>query len=249
MSHRIAVLVPSRGRPRNIERLHSTIMDTAADPELIDLWVRLDDDDVCVPTYLGMDLGSQVRYRIGPRTKLAASWNELAEVTLSQGAGDAPRYTHLALWGDDVVPETQAWDKAFIARLLEDGPGYAYSRDGIWDHTFDQQVPGQLVLPTACVMSREIAEAMGYVSMPGLVHLCIDVGWRDLGVAAGCLFYEPTVMIRHLHRLVGALDDDTYREANDDQAQVHGDNLAYTKWRNGPEFLACLERVKVVVKK
>lgn len=236
--YRIDVLVPSRGRPSNVLRLMHAVSDTASAHSRVRLRVRLDDDDPENGSY-GDALRAHggVIVTSGPRIRLAASWNEQAAEASADGA------THLALWGDDVIPVTQGWDLAFVERLERDGPGFAYGRDGIWDNTFNQQVPGHLVLPTACVMPVEVYRALGWVSPPGLIHLCIDLAWRDLGFATDSLFYEPGVLIRHLHRLVGAPNDQTYMDANDNSAQVTADSNAFNAWREGEGFRADMDRM------
>lgn len=232
------VLVPSRGRPFNVRRLWHAILETAARPAQVRLRVRLDDDDPNAGQY---DRGrGGLIVTSGPRTRLAASWNELAQQAADGGA------THLALWGDDNIPITPGWDLRFVERLERDGPGFAYGRDGVWDHTYDRDIAGHLVLPTATVWPVELYRALGWVSPPGLTHLCVDVAWRDLGVAAGCLWYEPDVEIRHLHRVKGAPDDQTYRDANDDPVQVALDSAHLSVWRNGPRFAEDLAKVQAL---
>jgi hypothetical protein len=228
-AYNLHVLVPSRGRPDSIMRLWRSIVTTAEKPWLITLCVRLDDDDPTADAYPETH-GDALTYSRGPRIRLAASWNEQAAQAVEDGA------THLALWGDDNIPITLGWDEKLIGRLDRDGPGFVYGRDGIWDHTFDTTIKGQLVLPTAVVMPVEVYRVLGWVSPPGLTHLCVDVAWRDLGIACGALFYEPRVTIRHLHRIAGAPDDQTYRDANDDPAQVRADNIAVQAWRLSPDF-------------
>lgn len=225
------ILVPSRGRPQNIERLRRAVLDTAAHPDRIRLLVRLDDDDPTAGRYQETDGPAEVLTEIGPRTRLAASWNEQAAIVSLQGGT-----THLALWGDDVIPVTPGWDRTFIERLDADGPGFVYGRDGVWDNTFDQTVPGQLILPTAVVMPIEVYRALGWIAPGGIVHLCIDVAWRDLGIACDALHFERGVLIRHYHRLCGAPNDQTYADANDNSAQVNLDNREFRAWREGPAF-------------
>ena len=233
----LSVLVPSRGRPGSIQRLWDAIGQTAERPEWIRLMVRLDDDDPMADNY-PLRTMDRIWYSKGPRVRLAGSWNELARVAREHGA------THLALWGDDNIPLTQGWDRVLIERLRRDGPGWAYGCDGIWDNHRWREHPEHLILPTATVMSVELYEALGWVSPPGLTHLCIDVAWRDLGVEAGCLFFEPSVMIRHLHRMMGAPDDQTYRDANDDPEQFRSDNVASEAWRLSADFQRDVETVR-----
>lgn len=238
---KLAILVPSRGRPGSIARLWRRIVETAERPRDVELRVRVDDDDPTRSRYpLRGPRPGAVVYTRGPRIKLAASWNEQAAEAVAGGA------THLALWGDDNIPVTQGWDTKLLDRLDRDGPGIVYGRDGVWDGTFDQQVPGHLVLPTACVMDVETYKALGWVSAPGLVHLCIDVAWRDVGLAAGCLFYEPSVFVRHFHRVSGAPDDQTYRDANDDTVQRDGDGRALTAWKVSKDFPRAVAALKAL---
>lgn len=249
--YRIAVLVPSRGRPHNIERLYSAIQDTAANPDQVFLAVRVDEDDPELTGYrkLSEDMigAGGFGWDWGPRTRLAASWNEMARVLTSPGwPDDGQPFTHLALWGDDVLPETRGWDQRFVQRLAADGPGFVYGPDGIWDHTYDSTIRGQLVLPTACVMSVEIYRALGYVAPAPLVHLCIDVAWRDLGLATDSLFYERDVMIRHLHRLTGAPDDATYQEANDNPEQYRNDMSGIDVWKSTGDFQRAVNAIHAV---
>lgn len=236
---RIAALIPSRGRPGNIVRLSNAIQATA--DSTIDVHVRVDDDDPALEAYQALahdqpDGYPNVTVTVGPRIRLAASWNEQAAVY-------AHRYDLLALWGDDVIPQTPGWD-TLLSVPLRDATGWAYGRDGVWDHTYDRQVPGHLLLPTATLMRADLAAALGWVAPPGLTHLCIDVAWRDLGIAAGCLHYVPRVMIEHLHPCRGVVpQDDVYRDANS-ATRKREDNQAYRAWREGPGFLAALEVVK-----
>lgn len=243
-AYRIAVCVPSRGRPHNVERLYNVIQETAAEPDRVFLAVRVDEDDPARPGYEALERqlvgAAGIGFDYGDRVRLAASWNEMAAwAARTEGWG----FTHLAFWGDDVVPETYGWDKLLTDAIDRYGPGFAYGRDGIWDGQRWPEHPEHLVLPTAALVDVGTYRALGYVSPPGVLkHLCIDVVWRDVGIAAGALHYVPEVMIRHLHRLVGAPDDATYREANEGD-QAAGDHRSYTVWRGSDDFQAAVQRV------
>jgi hypothetical protein len=239
MTYQLDVLVPSRGRPASIARLWDAIQSTAAHPEQVRLLVRLDNEDPTAGDY-PLQYLDRIWYSTGPRIRLARSWNELARVAMVGGA------THLALWGDDNIPITRGWDAAFVDRLAVEGPGWVYGRDGIWDGVPLDGHPGHLVLPTATVMSIELYEALGWVSPPGLTHLCIDVAWRQLGLAAGCLFHETGVLIRHFHRIAGAPNDATYQEANDNPKQFRADNMGVQSWAASRAFTDDLAKIKAI---
>ncbi len=253
--YRIAVLVPSRGRSENIERLYNVIQETAANPADVFLAVRVDEDDPAAERYRALDASMAgapgLGFDYGPRVRLAASWNEMAEILtrpgpffdLAPGGGNGP-FTHLAFWGDDVVPETYGWDKMFVAELEQYGPGFAYGRDGVWDNDRWGEHPEHLVLPTAALCDVGTYRALGWVSPPGVLkHLCIDMVWRDVGVAAGALHFVAGVMIRHMHPIRGlAPYDETYQQANEGQ-QAARDHTAYPAWRQSDDFQAAVQRL------
>jgi hypothetical protein len=245
--HRIAVLVPSRGRPENIDRLYNVIQETAADPDQVVLVVRVDHDDPDNYNYRRLEStlagAAGIVFHYGDRTRLAASWNEMA------GWAAKNQFTHLAFWGDDVVPETYGWDKLLVATLAEYGPGFAYGRDGVWDNARWDEHPDQLVLPTAALCDVGTFETLGWVSPERsdgtavLKHLCIDMVWRDVGMAAGGLHYVPEVMLRHMHPIRGlAPYDQTYAEANEG-AQASADHRAYPIWRQSDDFQRAVQRL------
>lgn len=210
----LAVLVPSRGRPGNLARLHTALEATCAGPHT--LFVRLDDDDPAdYPRIPG------VEYVTGPRSFFAASVNELAAVASASGA------THLAVLGDDVLPETHGWDERMVSRLDGD-VGVVYGSDGL-EHLHGTDLPTHVVVPV------ELFTRLGWVALPTLRHLFCDNVWRELGRATRFV-YVPDVKLTHLHRWnKTAPDDQTYRDAND-KAKRLDDRRAFEAWRDGPGY-------------
>lgn len=102
---RIAFLVPSRGRPSNMERLVNSIYENAAEPKNVDVWFRLDDDDND-SLYKAMDLFHEfgnVYARIGPRIVLSEMTNELHD--------KAKKICNIFCYlGDDCVVRTKEFD-------------------------------------------------------------------------------------------------------------------------------------------
>lgn len=218
----IDVLVPSRGRPQNLERLARAIAATADTP--VRIRVRLDSDDPSRDGYPELD---NVSYTTGPRVHFAASVNELA------AESDA---THFAILGDDVLPETLGWDTALLASL-GDGIGVAYGSDGL------ELLHGP-DLPTHVLVPRAIFDRLGWIALPALRHLFCDNVWRDLGNAVDNLVYSPNVKLTHLHRWnKTAPDDDTYREANDKAKRLH-DRRAYVNWRHGDGYRHAVQKLR-----
>lgn len=220
--NKLAIIVPSRGRPGNLERLHRALTETCHEDWT--LYVRLDHDDPMRDSY---PQGDRIVYVIGFRTRFVASANELARFATDDGA------THLAVFGDDVLPETLGWDTQLIS-ALGGKIGVAYGSDGL-EHLHGADLPTHVVIPA------EIYRRLGWVALPQLRHLFADNVWRELGRGVGNFVYLPAVKLSHLHRWNGAApDDQTYQEAND-KRQRAGDKAAYEKWRRSPAYVEAVE--------
>jgi hypothetical protein len=207
---KLAITVPTRGRPHNLERLAKAVKETCTlDYEIL---ARIDEDDDHIYPAL-----EKVRYITGPRIFFTASLNELAEIASEED------FTHVAILGDDVVPETNGWDEVMVQSLPE--LGVAYGSDGL-EHLHGQDLPTHVVVP------MEMYRRLGWLGMPTSRHLFLDNAWRELGKLTKFI-YHPDVKLSHLHRWnKTAPDDQTYQEAND-KIKRDLDRIAFEEWRDG----------------
>jgi hypothetical protein len=208
---KLAITVPTRGRPHNLERLAKAVKETCKlDYEIL---ARIDEDDDCVYPAL-----EKVRYITGPRIFFTASLNELAEIASKED------FTHVAILGDDVLPETKGWDQIMVKSLPE--LGVAYGSDGL-EHLHGEDLPTHVVVP------MEMYRRLGWLGMPTSRHLFLDNAWRELGKLTKFI-YHADVKLSHLHRWnKAAPDDQTYQEAND-KIKRDLDRIAFEEWRDGP---------------
>lgn len=207
---KIAIAVPTRGRPHNLERLAKALKETCTTE--YQLFARIDyDDDSDYPEL------ENTTYLVGDRIFYANSVNEIAGVALEKG------FTHIAILGDDVLPETVGWDKKMIDALP--GLGVVYGSDGL-EHLHGPDLPTHVVVPI------EMYERLGWIALPTLRHLFCDNVWRELGKLTSFI-YLPDVKLTHLHRWNKAAPDDvTYQEANDKRKREY-DKAAFEFWKNG----------------
>lgn len=207
---KLAILVPTRGRPHNIERLSQAVAKTCkTNYEII---ARVDDDDRS--RYQEFE---NVRYVKGPRIFFAASMNEIAKIANDEG------FTHFALLGDDVVPQTNGWDEKLINSLPE--LGVAFGSDGL-EHLHGEDLPTHVVVPA------EMYRRLGWIALPDLRHLFCDNVWRELGKMTKFIYHKD-VKLTHLHRWNRkAPNDKTYQEANDRNKRDQ-DQWAFEAWRDG----------------
>lgn len=208
----LGILVPSRGRPGNLRRLIDAISATATGE--VRIYTRVDDDDPTRDEYLALE---GVHITTGPRIYYGPSLNQLAPIA------DADGCDRLAMFGDDVVPETHGWDRLLIDAL--DGRlGVAYGSDGL-EH---KHAPD---LPTHYVTQTEISRRLGWFAPPTMRHLFLDNVARDLGKGLGNFVYVPEAKIRHLHPWAGLAErDQTYREGGSNKRVRQADELAYRHW-------------------
>jgi hypothetical protein len=202
----LAVLVPSRGRPRSIRRLvQACALTCRADTRL---HFAFDEDDPQLEACVAAAQGHS--YMTGPRDTLTGWTNKLARRRASHASA-------MASIGDDHLPVTDGWDEKLLAALPAGG-GYAYPNDQRRDD-----------IPEAVVISANIIKALGWMSPPYVSHWYQDNIWRDLGAGAGCLVYCEDVIVRHLHpNVLGTPGDAT----NNDAAQRYNSDLAaYQRWR------------------
>ncbi len=203
----LLVIVPSRGRPKNIARMLDAVHGTRMAGT--HLHVCVDEDDPELGNYeLVMDRAGQDGdvLETGPRKGLAAWTNEIA-------ARRAGEYPFLASLGDDMIPRTPGWDKALIRGITGmGGTGIVYPWDGVRED-----------IPEAVVLSSDIVAALGWMCEPSLSHWYVDNVWADLGRGAGCLRHLRVIAVDHAWK-----GDQTSKESGE---KITADRDAYYRWR------------------
>jgi len=214
----LGILLPTRGRPDNLARFITSVMDTASAGNW-HLYLRLDTDDPTAAAYDDVigELDPDISVYHGDRIGFGASLNELAARAERDGV------SHLGMFGDDVLFVSHGWDRALIGELGAD-LGVAYGNDGLRNkHESD--------LPTHYVTQTEVYRRLGYLAPPTIRHLFLDNVARDVGRYLENLVYVP-VMIRHLHPWSEGeqIDDATYREGGRNPNIRKADRMAYIRW-------------------
>lgn len=212
----LGILMPTRGRPQNLNRFINAVKETADDWHL---YLRLDTDDESAPLYDEVIDHDDPRISVyhGDRIGLGASLNELAAIAERDGV------SHIGMFGDDVLPITKGWDTALV-NALGDRLGVAYGDDGLRDkHAPD--------LPTHYITQTEVYRRLGYLAPPTMRHLFLDNVARDVGRRLGNFVYVP-VKLQHLHPLAEGehLHDVTYAEGGRNAEIGKADRKAYIRW-------------------
>lgn len=213
----MAVIVPSRGRPRNIEALIEAWGETwVGDNTTARLIVAIDTDDPEFDRYIKpADTPSWVDvWWMEPRRRLGGTLNYIASFA-------AERFGFVGFMGDDHRPRTNSWD-FLVEEAMKDTPGGVVYGDDLIQHA---------ALPTAVFLDSRIVSTLGYFVPPGATHLYLDNYWKLLGEQLGTLRYLPDVVIEHVHPIAGRPDlwDAGYAEVNSD-AMYDADHAVFQEW-------------------
>ena len=198
MAMKMCVVVPSRGRPENAERLAQAFKDTGAEA---DLYIVIDNDDPKWNEYAKSE-----NYKKLPADNktggCAKSLNTGAVLLLD--ITKYPLYDYFVFMGDDHIPRTPGWDKAFI-QALGSNTGIVYGDDLLQGAN----------LPTAYGMTRDLVNELRGMTFPGCVHLFFDNFVKQLGLDLEYLKYLPDVIIEHMHPVAGKAEmDEGYERVN-----------------------------------
>lgn len=186
---KILIVVPSRGRPDNAERLLEAIETTAQNP--VEVTFAVDEDD---PTKDQYPVGYTTIVKGG---SMVAALNEVA-------VAEAENYPYIGFLGDDTLPH-EFWYGRIIYALESTKNSIVYGNDLI-------QGPN---LPTGVFMDSNIIKTLGYMAPPQQNHLFVDNYWKVLGESLRTLIYVDDAIIEHLHPLVEKAESDaTYDKVN-----------------------------------
>jgi len=117
---------------------------------------------------------------------------------------------------DDVIPETQGWDKILISGL--NGENVISCNDGA-------RAPFRMCAP---VFSGDWLRALGYLYAPGFHHTYWDDALERLGRATDTWWVCMEVVLRHLDAFQSGVADDTHAKS---YGKNDADRAALTAWR------------------
>lgn len=220
----LAVLVPTRGRPGNIEKVIAAWDFTNAWAHA-DLVLIPDADDPEIDGY------RELPVRHGPNItlvevpvwvpmvhKLNAVASTLAKEPIS---GPGSGYRALAFAGDDHIPQTIGWAERYLAELDNLGLGMVYGDDGYQGRK----------LSTEWAVSADLVRAIGSMVPAPVEHMYCDNAMMDLYGGAGAMKYLPEIRIEHMHPIAGKADTDAQYQRVNHRDQFTRDRAAYERWK------------------
>lgn len=176
----ISILLPSRNRPENIERLWNSVKDTVDNLDDIELVIAVDEDDPQLEAY------KKWNPIIMPRTVLSIYWNKCYE------AAQGPIFMHC---GDDIIFRTQGWDTAVKQAFAQ------YPDNVVFVHGDDGGGNGQN-FGTHGFIHRDWAEKVGYFVPPHYASDYNDTHLNEVANEIGRRHYVD-ILTEHMHPAFG----------------------------------------------
>lgn len=200
------MICPSRERG---DKIKATVEAWKATTEgFSDLMIAIDSDEPQIEAYKslqGVLLEIDTPIRMCP--------------TVNRVVSKYKNYDYYGFIGDDHIFRTK-WETPMMEAVGEMGIAYG---DDLLQHER---------LATHCVMTANIPQKIGYMAIPGLIHLFMDNFWMELGRGLNCLHYLPNVIIEHMHPGAGkAQMDGRYYAVNSSDITNH-DRQVFETWNS-----------------
>lgn len=214
---RLAVIVPTRGRPDNIRKVIAAWDETQAWADA-DLILAVDADDPKRDGYQEFvkPQGQIWAYEMNEWMPMVTKLNWAA-----QNVALAGKHFAIAFAGDDHLPRTPGWAAAYLAALRELGTGMVYGDDGYQGAK----------LSTEWAVTTDAVRALGRMVPAPVDHLYCDNAMMDLFGGAGALRHLPEVRIEHMHPAAGKATSDAQYDKVNSAKQYRGDRAAYETWK------------------
>ena len=195
----ISVLVPSRGRPKQFERMLDTIRATVTYPRSVEVIAWLDHDD---PSFADNGCGyppsdDMLRFVSGERRLLSECWN----ACYAEARGEILMHA-----GDDITFNTPGWDVRVRQEFanIPDRIGLVFADD------LSTNFPD---LATHGFVHRRWVDAVGYFLPPLFSSDWNDVWISEVAKQIGRFVPMSDVIIEHHHYSFGKSEyDETHRE-------------------------------------
>jgi cephalosporin hydroxylase len=212
----LAILVPTRGRPGNVEKVISAWDFTNA-WDHADLILVADEDDPSYQAYVDLIDPAACPVRLFSVPK----WMPMVHKLDLAARQMAELYWAVGFAGDDHLPQTIGWAARYLTVLRELGTGMVYGDDGYQGAK----------LSTEWAITSDVVRALGRMVPAQVEHMFCDNSILELFTAAGAVRHLPEIRIEHMHPYAGkAKTDDQYQRVNS-RDQMSRDRRTYQAWQ------------------
>jgi len=184
---KISLIMPTRERPDNMERIWESAKNTATESNLLEICFYIDDDDnSSIEKAKSMSKDKRVKYILGRRICLSECWN-VAYNKLATG-------TIIMHCGDDIIFRTKNWDNLVRSEFdkYDDKIVLVFGRDGIHHGN-----PPKLA--THSFIHTNWINQTGYFVPPYFVSDYNDTWLSEVAQKIGRYVYLNDVYTEHMH--------------------------------------------------
>ena len=193
MNEKISIILPTRQRPHNIDRLWKSIMDTVDDSDNVEMCLYVDNDDNLTIDHIKNKYNNnkKIKFIIGERIILSKMWNEAYKLATGN---------IIMLCGDDIVFRTKSWDKIIRKEFnkYSDKILLVYGDDGV----------SHKRLATHSFIHRKWIEISGFFLPPYFVSCYCDAWLDDVSKRINRRIYKSEIYTEHMHYSNGKAEID-----------------------------------------
>lgn len=217
----ILIVLPSKGRPEKIEGFYETWRKTTNG--LSEVITFLDEDDPSLKKY---KKHKDITLEIGSGRSFSDACN--------RAFNTHPNYKYYFIVSDDHRIRSKNWEKRFTNIIEENGgKGVSFGDDLMYGDK----------IASAALVSGNIFRALGFVTLPGLIHMYTDAFWTEVGRRLNKLFYFPDIIVEHLHFTVGKSPVDSIYLSVDNKIVYEHDKKVFNTWKRG-KMKKDIEKIK-----
>lgn len=205
----ISILVPSRGRPDQLQRMVNSVYETANDCEDLEIITYLDVDDPQIDAYKQV---TDIHVIQGPRIVLSEAWNKCWE----QAKGNI--FMHA---GDDIIFRTKDWDALVVHEFATyfDHIMFVHGNDG---------GPNGDWLGTHGFLHKAWTDTLGYFVPPYFASDYNDLWLNDIANMLGRRRYID-ILTEHMHP---AFDKGEWDQTHQERIERHHSENVDQIWRD-----------------
>lgn len=217
---RLAMVVPSRGRPESVHKQAEAWQATRAVGQADLVWAIDADDSTFLEYERAIASYPWMAWSVRPEWEPMVTKLNTVAVGYATYKGEGAGWDMVGFMGDDHLPRTENWFGILIQAQRWYGSGIFYGRDGLQD----------IRLPTWWAMSSDVIRELGSMVPSAVDHLYCDNTVEALGRAARALFFLPSLLIEHMHPAADKAEwDEGYKRVNRPE-QYEQDRLAFLRW-------------------
>ncbi len=234
-----AVILPTYNRPESLKRFCDSFNSTSKHSQLFVVLDKVDPKfDECVNICTENQVVTFVTpFRQRLSSKINFGWmNSLNYMTYAYYNNPEKTATHFSFYGDDVVFNTEDWDLKLMEACNGNPFHIVYPNDG-----------QRLDLPNHWTVTSKIAAATGFLSLPCLDHMYVDMFWLEVGNQLGVIRRADEVKTTHLHP---AYDPNVEKDENYNSSQelYKSDEYMFNAFKGTGKMQMLIDKLKPILK-